>query len=133
MATIVRSLGHQLTPVKYSIDVPQSSTNAAILFFASSCCALSIRDSLSAFEIGFVSAESDEKLLLVSFGFDASGPEHELRPGITLAVTDRAPSLIKSFLFTFIKNQFSSFCRSIICFSFLKKLYELADGEPGNE
>jgi hypothetical protein len=98
MATIVRSLGHQCTPVKYSNEVPQSSTNAPILFFASNSCALLIRDSLSATEIGSASVARLFKICFGAVVFDG-----ERNPKRLCAVTASAPIFKKSFRFIFIK------------------------------
>jgi hypothetical protein len=55
IATIVLSLGPQLMPVKYTMEVPESSNKAAILFSAISRCALSMRVCLSCALIGTTS------------------------------------------------------------------------------
>ena len=93
MATIVRSLGHQLMPVKYCIDVPQSSTRASILFSISRRCALAIRPSLSLMVMGSASADNNGNAISFCAGVKELSPE--TRP-VAAAVAER---LINALLF----------------------------------
>ena len=105
MATIVRSLGHHLTPVKYSKEVPLSNISAPMLFLASSCCAFVILNSRSSLEIGFTSSDS-EKSILEGLSNVFATAEDEAFPtlGIKLTMTASAPTLIKSFRFKLIRH-----------------------------
>jgi hypothetical protein len=104
IATIGRSLGHQLMPVKYCMEVPASNINASILCSVSSRCAFFIRASLSFTVMGSAS-------LVIGCGIPPANPDcfvcasdwREFIPTIPVAAA-RAERLIKSLLLSVIQN-----------------------------
>ena len=106
MAAIVRSLGHQLMPVKYSSDVPDSRINAPIFCSVSKRWAFATRAPLSCAEMGNTSAVIGCSLSsVVAAPFDLSGEEQELIPATTPVAAAMAERLIKSLLFNVIQME----------------------------